>query len=127
MTRVGFYDDPVFGEHDAGNGHPERPERLDAVRRGLREAGLADLLLPCSARPATRAELLRVHTPAHVDRVAAAAGKRVRFDADTQTGPRPSAAALRRGSSSSRPPGPLSTRRGAGWKKRVQETVAASR
>jgi|SRR3990170_2464534 len=95
MTRVGFYDDPVFGEHDAGNGHPERPERLDAVRRGLREGGLAELLLPCSARPATRAELLRVHTPAHVDRVAAAAGKRVRFDADTETGPRSSAAAIR--------------------------------
>jgi acetoin utilization deacetylase AcuC-like enzyme len=36
-----------------------------------------------------------VHTASHVDRVAAADGRRVRFDADTSTGPRSYAAALR--------------------------------
>ena len=95
MTRVGYYDDPAFGEHDAGPGHPERPERLDAVRRGLREAGLVDALVPLAARDATREELLRVHSAVHVDRVAATEGRRVRFDADTAAGPRSYAAALR--------------------------------
>jgi len=95
VTRVGYYDDPVFGEHDAGPGHPERPERLEAVRRGLRQGGLVEALVPLAPRPATRMELLRVHTPGHVDRVAAAEGKSVRFDPDTAMGPRSYAAAVR--------------------------------
>ena len=95
MARVGFYDDPVFGQHDAGPGHPERPERLEAVRRGLREAGLVEDLVPLPPRPATREELVRVHAAAHVDRVAAAAGKVVRLDPDTAMGPRSWDAATR--------------------------------
>jgi acetoin utilization deacetylase AcuC-like enzyme len=95
MMRVGVYDDPVFGEHDAGPGHPERAERLEAVRQGLRQGGLEREVVRAVPRPATREELLRVHTAAHVDRVAAAEGRRVRFDADTAMGPRSYAAALR--------------------------------
>jgi acetoin utilization deacetylase AcuC-like enzyme len=95
MRRVGVYDDPAFGQHDAGPGHPERPERLEAVRRGLRQGGLEREVVPATPRPATREELLRVHTAAHVDRVAAAEGRRVRFDPDTATGPLSYAAALR--------------------------------
>ncbi len=95
MTRVGCYDDPVFAEHDAGPGHPESPERLEAVRRGLRQGGLEGDVVPMAPRPATREELVRVHTAAHVDRVAAADGRRVRFDPDTSMGPRSYAAAIR--------------------------------
>jgi acetoin utilization deacetylase AcuC-like enzyme len=93
--RVLLYDDPVFREHDAGRGHPERPERLDAVRRGLRDAGLEARLRYAGPRDATHDELRRVHTAAHVERVAATAGRTVRFDADTQAGPRSYAAALK--------------------------------
>lgn len=92
---VAFYDDPVFDEHDAGRGHPERPERLDAVRRGLGLSGCDDRLTRGTPRPATRDELLRVHTAAHVDRVVATEGRTVRFDPDTQAGPRSYAAAVR--------------------------------
>src|SRR5512139_3906575 len=95
MSRVGFCLDPVFLEHDAGPGHPERPERLGAVERGLREAGLAKELVPFAARAATREELLRIHTAAHVDRLAAAAGRRVRLDPDTAMSPRSHEAAVR--------------------------------
>jgi acetoin utilization deacetylase AcuC-like enzyme len=94
-VRVGYYDDPVFGEHDAGPGHPERPERLEAVRRGLREGGLLGALLSLPPREATREELLRIHSPAHVDRVTATQGRRVRFDADTATSPGSYEAAVR--------------------------------
>src|SRR2546422_798582 len=92
--RVGLYDDPLFREHDAGAGHPERPERLDALREGVREAGLEERLQLLRPRPATPAELGRVHTADHLARVAASEGRTVRFDPDTQAGPRSYPAAL---------------------------------
>jgi acetoin utilization deacetylase AcuC-like enzyme len=93
-VRVALYDDPAFRAHDAGAGHPERPERLDAVRRGICEAGLDDRVTLRAPRAATRGELMRVHTEAHVDRIAATEGRTVRFDPDTQAGPRSYRAAL---------------------------------
>jgi acetoin utilization deacetylase AcuC-like enzyme len=93
-VRVGFYDDGLFREHDAGLGHPERPERLDAVRSGLRDAGLEAKLRLLSPRAATREEIERVHAPEHAARVAATAGKTVRFDPDTRASPRSYEAAL---------------------------------
>jgi acetoin utilization deacetylase AcuC-like enzyme len=92
---VGLYDDPIFREHDSGRGHPERPERLDAIRRGLTAAGLDGRVRWLEPRDATRDELLRVHAAAHVAAIAATAGRTVRFDADTQAGPRSYEAALR--------------------------------
>jgi hypothetical protein len=35
--------DPVFREHLTGREHPERPERFDAVVRGLRQTAEATL------------------------------------------------------------------------------------
>jgi acetoin utilization deacetylase AcuC-like enzyme len=93
-VRVAVYDDPVFREHDSGPGHPERPERVDAVRRGIAEAGLdAGLSFP-PTRAATDEELLRVHSDVHVRAVAATHGRIVPFDPDTQAGPRTYEAAL---------------------------------
>jgi acetoin utilization deacetylase AcuC-like enzyme len=94
MPRVALYDDPLFREHDAGFGHPERPERLDAVRTGIREAGLEGRLELIPPRSATSAELLRVHTESHLGLVASTKGRRFRFDPDTEAGPRSQAAAL---------------------------------
>ena len=54
--------DPVFREHLAGREHPERPERFDAVMRGLREAGLLERLARVDARAVTEEELLLCHT-----------------------------------------------------------------
>jgi acetoin utilization deacetylase AcuC-like enzyme len=92
--RVGLYDHPAFREHDAGAGHPERPARLDAVRRGIREAALESRLALMTPRPASRDELRAVHGAAHVDRVAATEGRTYRFDPDTQAGPHSYTAAL---------------------------------
>jgi acetoin utilization deacetylase AcuC-like enzyme len=94
LHRVLFYDDPLFREHDAGDGHPERPDRLDAVRRGLREGGLEPKLIAAPMRPVTTEELLRVHTEEHVARVAGTHGRTFRFDPDTVAGPRSYDAAL---------------------------------
>src|SRR5258706_2952161 len=92
--RVAFYDDPAYREHDSGPGHPERPERLEAFVGGLRKEGLLERLIGRPARPATSAELRRVHTEEHVARVAASEGRTVRFDPDTQAGPHSYAAAV---------------------------------
>ena len=92
--RVALYDDPLFRKHDPGDGHPERPERLDALRRGIWQAGLEPQVRMTTPRPATSAELLRVHTPGHVALVASTEGRTYRFDADTQAGPQSYAAAL---------------------------------
>lgn len=93
-VKVGLLTDAVFREHDAGPGHPEHAGRLDAVLRGLKEAGLDRSLVPVAPRPATREELRRVHAAAHVDLVAGTAGRRVRLDPDTATSPRSHEAAL---------------------------------
>jgi acetoin utilization deacetylase AcuC-like enzyme len=71
--------DPLFAEHLAGTGHPERPSRLRAALDGLALAGLdgADLdAATLDPRDASDAELQRVHDPRHLERLSrlAAAG-----------------------------------------------------
>ncbi|HEY1341968.1 MAG TPA: histone deacetylase [Bryobacteraceae bacterium] len=59
--------DPIYREHLAGRrGHPERPERFDAVVEGLRTAGLLDRLGCIAPRAATEDELLLIHTPQYL-------------------------------------------------------------
>jgi acetoin utilization deacetylase AcuC-like enzyme len=94
VPRVGLYDHPTFREHDSGPGHPETPERLDALREGIRGAQLEQRLELLSPRPATREELTRAHGEGHVARVASTEGQTQRLDADTQAGPRSYAAAV---------------------------------
>ena len=95
MLRTGIVRDAAFLEHDTGPGHPERAERLRALARIL-EATPRPGLVPIAARDARRDELLRVHTPEHVDRVEATAGRaRDAFDADTPTSARSYEAAVR--------------------------------
>jgi acetoin utilization deacetylase AcuC-like enzyme len=61
------------GRHDTGWNHPEHQGRLpaivDAVYRDT--PALLDDLLQLEAVPATREQILRVHTPAHIDFVRA--------------------------------------------------------
>jgi len=66
-----FATHPAFLRHDTGVGHPERPERLQAVLDGAAAAGLGEALVDLVPRPATRAELEAVHPAAFVDRIEA--------------------------------------------------------
>jgi acetoin utilization deacetylase AcuC-like enzyme len=56
---------PAFAGHDAGPGHPERPERLAAVEAGIRRAGLDGALLAVAPTPASEEDLGRVHAEAY--------------------------------------------------------------
>jgi acetoin utilization deacetylase AcuC-like enzyme len=56
-----FVTHPQYVLHGTGQGHPERPARLAAVQRGVELAGVADDLVAVSPRPATQAEVARVH------------------------------------------------------------------
>ena len=92
--KVGIYDDPVFREHDSGAGHPERPQRVDAVRRGHRRGRPRRRLdgRPC-VPPRTRAAA-RPHGRPRRDRSRRRTAAPSRFDPDTQAGPRSYQAAL---------------------------------
>ena len=62
---------PLFRAHAMTPGHPEQPQRLASIEAALHAAGLFRQLRLCAAIPATREQLLRVHTPALLDRLAA--------------------------------------------------------
>jgi acetoin utilization deacetylase AcuC-like enzyme len=77
---------PRFEEHVTPPGHPESPERahvLDVVATDFRNAS-GRVLEPL---PATREQLARVHSDAHIERIAGTAGKPAMLDADTFTSP----------------------------------------
>jgi acetoin utilization deacetylase AcuC-like enzyme len=88
MTALLVATDPRFADHQPGAGHPERPARIDAVLRGIREAGLEEAMVAVEPRLATDDDLARVHDRRLVealDRFGAAGGGNI--DADTAMGP----------------------------------------
>jgi acetoin utilization deacetylase AcuC-like enzyme len=82
--------DPVFKLHDTGPGHPERPERYDALTRAFDRAGLIESLLPVAVRPATEDEIALCHTRPYIDTVKRdiAAGARELSTGDTTISPK---------------------------------------
>jgi acetoin utilization deacetylase AcuC-like enzyme len=64
---TGLAADALCLKHNPGFGHPECPERYEAVITGLEESGLAEKLAPIPGRDATRPELRRVHASHYLD------------------------------------------------------------
>ena len=87
--------DPVFLEHDSGPGHPERPARLEAVQRGIADAGLDEVVERVKAEPADRVAIERVHKAQYLDAVERFCEHGGGYlDGDTHVGPRSYEAAL---------------------------------
>jgi acetoin utilization deacetylase AcuC-like enzyme len=87
--------DTHFEDHDAGRGHPERPERVRAVLDGLDAGAPPDARRRLEPRRATRVDLERVHTGTyldHLEQFCAAGGGRL--DGDTAASPASWEAAL---------------------------------
>jgi acetoin utilization deacetylase AcuC-like enzyme len=80
---------PACRHHYGGAGHPERPQRLEAVLEALRRPDLAADMSWVEAQPAPRAAIERVHPPDYIDLLEAMAGRGGgALDADTILGPR---------------------------------------
>ncbi|HXH63658.1 MAG TPA: histone deacetylase [Gemmatimonadales bacterium] len=89
MSPVPISWHPATRLHQAGAGHPERPERIAAVLEALRAPALAREVAWIEAAPAPRAALERVHPAAYLDALEALAAKGGgALDADTYLGPR---------------------------------------
>jgi acetoin utilization deacetylase AcuC-like enzyme len=87
LTLVTFH--PATRLHQAWAGHPERPQRIEAVLEALRDPALASIVSWIQAAPADRTTLQRVHPARHLDALeamAAAGGGAI--DPDTHLGPR---------------------------------------
>jgi acetoin utilization deacetylase AcuC-like enzyme len=89
-TRTALLIDPVFKQHDTGPGHPERPERYDALTRAFERAGLIESLLHVATRPATEDEIALCHTRPYIQTVKhdIAAGARELSTGDTTISPK---------------------------------------
>jgi acetoin utilization deacetylase AcuC-like enzyme len=92
--RVHVFVSPLFAQHEAPPGHPERPARYQAVLRGIEQSAVAANLTRRETREATEHELQRVHQPAYLARLAGIAGKRGNLDGDTYYSPYSYSAAL---------------------------------
>ncbi|MFY8150228.1 MAG: histone deacetylase family protein, partial [Prochlorococcaceae cyanobacterium] len=69
MGCTGLLIDPTFRWHDTGRGHPESPQRLEAIETALEREGLRARCRPIAARPIEEGELLRCHSPGYLHAV----------------------------------------------------------
>ena len=73
MARTALIYHPDALLHDTGAGHPERRARLESMVQHLKDQLLWDEVLHLQPQLAPRRALLRAHSPAHLDQVAALA------------------------------------------------------
>ncbi len=81
--------DPVFLDHIAPNGHPERPDRIRAIDKALSAPPFADLVRAAAPPAATPELLATAHTEQYVAEIRAAVPDEgiVSIEADTYLSP----------------------------------------
>ena len=85
---IAYVIDEVFAGHRPPSAHPERPERIVAVTRCLRDIGLDARGIQLPSRPATEGELGRVHAAGYIDELSSALpGNSGWLDPDTYFSP----------------------------------------
>ncbi|MBC5766312.1 histone deacetylase family protein [Ramlibacter albus] len=106
MGKTGFFTHPDCRRHEMGRGHPECPERLDAIEDRLLASGVGDALDRREAPLAPASELVLAHERSHVasirgladelgDQQQAGGGDYLYIDPDTAMNPYSWNAALR--------------------------------
>jgi acetoin utilization deacetylase AcuC-like enzyme len=96
MSACAWITHPACRLHEMGAGHPECPERLDAISDHLIATGLMQLMVPYDAPAATEEQLGRAHTARHVRTIIASSPDEgyVHVDPDTAMNPHSLQAAL---------------------------------
>ena len=96
MTTALIYDD-VFLDHDTGQGHPERPDRLRSIVEFLTKASLWDQFDRLDFSTASEEVLRSIHDASYIKRLdeACAAGKRFIDVADSVICPKSASIARR--------------------------------
>ncbi|MBA7610675.1 Histone deacetylase-like amidohydrolase [subsurface metagenome] len=69
MNRIAIVRDPIYLKHSNGPGHPEGPQRLQAIDRMLEEFPLKGQVTDIPARDANPAELAWVHEREYIKRI----------------------------------------------------------
>ncbi len=84
-----FFTHPSYDHHRMHDGHPECPERTQAILAHLKETGLLDDVQQRKPNGVTEAALKRVHDPSYLEHLAALAPKSglARVDPDTHLAP----------------------------------------
>lgn len=78
---------PEGHEAHAQSGHPERPDRIGAIRRALERYGWWQAYPQVGAAELPESVLLAIHSPAYLERVQAASRAGAPLDGDTYTTP----------------------------------------
>ncbi len=86
--RVGLVYHPDYLKHDTGEGHPERPQRLTWILKGLENAGLLSQVERLTPTPASLDTLHLVHPPDYLAWLKAMAARApTALDPDTVISP----------------------------------------
>lgn len=81
---TGFYYHSACLKHDTGEGHPERPARLDAIISHLNTTGLLERVQMIEPEPAPLSAITAVHPRQYVDWIEQSCGAKLSaLDADT--------------------------------------------
>jgi acetoin utilization deacetylase AcuC-like enzyme len=68
MARTGLAQDERFQQHLTGPGHPERPERLEAIASTLAERKLDEACKPIEVSPVDMKDVYRIHRQSYLNR-----------------------------------------------------------
>ncbi len=69
MRKTGIVFDNKYLKHDTGGGHPERPERLNAIKSKLKDNALYDSLLKIPEKKANSDTIAKIHSSKYISRV----------------------------------------------------------
>ena len=95
MTKTGIVKDERFMNHHMGAYHPESPQRLEVIYSMLEDPDMLGNFKEVPVRRAEIDELLLVHLPEYIEKLASTEGKEYTYlDPDTQTSPGSYEAAL---------------------------------
>ena len=88
LKRTGIVWDPRYLNHQTTDGHPESRQRLQAIYEMLEQVHARRHFDEIPPRPATAEEILLVHSPEYLERIAATDGlESVALTGDTHTSP----------------------------------------